>query len=214
MAKARLFDIRHFPMDLGRLVCSCLPLVFRLKRVTADGKPYKQHLRGGAIVAANHTSMADPFLVGITFWYRRMYCLAAEVVMKNPVIATLSKGMGCIKVDRNIADIEAIKKSVSVLKEGHVLAMFPQGQITVSDEVDTVKSGAVLIALQAGVPIIPMFITKRKHWYNHRTVVIGEKIVPSEICGKKMPSTADIEMVTDLLAQRLQQCKDYSLEGK
>lgn len=201
-----LFDIKHLPMDAGRIVCSVLVPIFRIRRLTPSGEKYTKKLKGGAILAANHSSFADPFIVGVTFWYRRLYMLVAEVVMGGKLRSALLRGMGAIRVDRNIADIEAIKKSVSVLKAGYPLTVFPQGGIIEDDGAVSVKSGAVLIALQAGVPIVPMYIAKKAHWYSRTTVVIGDEIDPKAMLTKKMPSTADIERISAALADGINQC--------
>lgn len=204
--KAKLFNIKLFPMDLARVVCALLPLLFRLKKVTPTGEKYREVLRGGAVIAANHTSFADPLVVGVTFWYRRMFFLVADVVMKGRVVSALLRGAGAIKIKREIADVEAIKKSVDVLKQGQLLTVFPQGRIVKDDDVENIKSGAVLMALQAGVPIIPMHIFKREHWYSRRKVVIGNAIDPKEICKKKMPTTNDIKEITDILMEEMSRC--------
>lgn len=206
--KSKLFDIKLFPMDLGRIVCTCLPLVFRLKKTTPEGQRYKEKLKGGAIIAANHTGFSDPLVVAVTFWYRRVFFLIAEVVMKGKIRSLLLKGMGGIKVERAITDIEAIKKSVNTLKQGRVLAVFPQGGIMRDSEVETIKSGAVLMALQAGVPIVPMHIFKRERWYKRKRIVIGETIYPSKLISGKIPSTADIKRITDILMDEMHKCSN------
>lgn len=204
--KARLFDLGRVPMDFARLVCTPLPLILRLRRVTPEGKAYQQKLQGGAVVVANHTSFLDPFLVGVTFWYRRVFFLIAEIVMKGWLRSWLLRGIGGIKVERGIADIEAIKKSVAILKEGRVLTVFPQGGIVQEDEVESIKSGAILMAIQAGVPILPIHICPRAHWYCRRTVVIGQSIDPKALCTKKIPSTADIAAITQRVMQEMNRC--------
>ena len=206
--KPKLFDIHRLSMDIGRIVCAPLPLILRLKRITPEGEKYREKLCSGAIVAANHTSFCDPFVVGVTFWYRRVFFMAAEVVMKNKLVAFLLKGIGCIKIDRNKADLEAIKKCVSVLKEGRVLSVFPQGGISDEGSMSDIKSGAVLMALQANVPIVPMYIHQRRRWYLRRTVVIGKTISPSEMCAKKMPSLKDISTITDAVLYEMNRCKE------
>lgn len=206
--KPKLFDIHRLSMDIGRIVCAPLPLILRLKRITPEGEKYREKLCSGAIVAANHTSFCDPFVVGVTFWYRRVFFMAAEVVMKNKLVAFLLKGIGCIKIDRNKADLEAIKKCVSVLKEGRVLSVFPQGGISDEGSMSDIKSGAVLMALQANVPIVPMYIHQRHRWYLRRTVVIGKTIYPSEMCAKKMPSLKDISTITDAVLYEMNRCKE------
>lgn len=204
--KTGLFRWKRLLMDIARLVCAPLLLVYRMKRLTPEGEKYRGRIRGGAIVAANHTSMADPFLVGVAVWYRRLFFLVAEVVMQGKLRSWLLKGVGAIRIDRNTADVEAIRNSVNVLKEGHLLAVFPQGGITAGEEVQTLKSGAVLIALQAGVPIVPMHIYPRKHWYSQRVVVIGNEVDPRKIIQKKFPSTADIEKVSQVLMEEMNRC--------
>ena len=206
MKKTRLLSWKRLPMDIARLVCAPLLLLYRMKRLTPGGETYRGHIRGGAVLAANHTSFADPFLVGVAVWYRRLFFLAAETVMQGKLRTWLLKGVGAIRIDRNTADVEAIRNSVNVLKEGHLLAVFPQGGITAGEEVQSLKSGAVLIALQAGVPIVPMHIYPRKHWYSRRVVVIGNEVDPRKIIQKKFPSTADIEKVSGVLMEEMNRC--------
>lgn len=202
----RKYSVKLFFMDLARLVCTPLLLMYRMKRLTPDGKKYKGRIEGGAILAANHTTFEDPFLVGVAVWYRRMFFLVAEIVMKGKLRSWLLKGVGAIKIDRNGTDIEAIGKSVEVLKNGYLLAIFPQGGISHGEEVMGLKSGAVLIALQACVPIIPMYICPKTHWYKRRTVVIGNAVNPKELIQKKFPSTADIDKVSQVLMDEMNRC--------
>lgn len=199
--------LRWLAMDMARLVCSPLLLVYRMKRITPSGEKYRGKIRGGAIMAANHTSFSDPFLVGVAVWYRRLFFLAAEIVMTGELRSALLRGVGAIRIDRNAADIDAIRKCVGVLKEGKLLCVFPQGGIQGNDGVESVKSGAVLIALQAGVPIIPMYICPKKRWYSRRVVVIGEAIDPKTLIQKKFPTTADIDRIAKLLLEEMARCK-------
>ena len=211
MQKPRLFNIKRLPMDIARIVCIPLFLVFRIKKITPDGKPYKQKIKGGAIIAANHSSFADPFIVGVTFWYRRLFFLMAEVVMGGRLRSTLLKGVGGIKIDRGTADIEAIKKSVGVLKDGHLLSVFPQGGIIRDGEGEALKSGSVLMAMQADVPIIPIYICKRKSAFERVKVIVGSEIRPKEICPKRFPSTQDMANVTEVLAKEMQMLSQINL---
>lgn len=206
--KGRLFSFRFLPIDLSRIVASPCQLAFRIKKYHVSGQPYRHTLKGGAILAANHLSFSDPFLISSTFWYRRVFYLAAEVVMQGKLRSFLLRGTGCIKIDRNISDLEAIKKSVALLKDGRCLAIFPQGTVVRGEEEVSVKSGAVLIALQAGVPIVPMYSLKRKHWYNRKRMVIADPIYPSDYVKKKIPSMKDIAAVSQALQESLRRCQE------
>ena len=95
------------------------------------------------------------------------------------------------------------------MKEGHLLTVFPQGGITEGDDVQALKSGSVLIALQAGVPIVPMHIYPKKHWYSRRVVVIGNTVDPKAYIQKKFPSTADIDRVSQILLEEMNRCKSH-----
>ncbi|MBO5892533.1 MAG: 1-acyl-sn-glycerol-3-phosphate acyltransferase [Oscillospiraceae bacterium] len=200
------FTWQRVAMDIARVVCTPLLLVYRMKRLTPEGKKYTHHIQGGAILAANHSSFADPFLLGVAVWYRRLYFLAAEIVMQGKLRCLLLKGVGAIKIDRNAADIEAMHKSVDILKHGYLLSIFPQGGISESEQIETLKSGVVLIALQAGVPIIPMHVVPAEHWYSRRTVVIGDPLDPKAYIQKKFPTTTDIEQVTHKLMEEMNRC--------
>ncbi len=204
--KRRCLSGQRIAMAAARIVCIPLLLLYRMKRITPTGQPYKTKIRGGAILAANHTAFSDPFAVGVAFWYRRVYFLAAEIVMKGKLRSWLLKGVGAIRIDRYGADIEAIHRCVNVLKGGDTIAIFPQGNIDRGEQVQSLKSGAALIALQAGAPIVPMYIVPRKHWYNRRVVVIGETLDPQKYVQKKFPTTADIEMITDKLMEEMNRC--------
>lgn len=207
--KHPLFDWNYLPMDAARLICAPLLLWYRMKKLTPTGQKYTDHIQGGAVLAVNHTSFSDPFLVGVTVWYRRLYFLAAEAVMQGKLRTWLLKGVGAIRIDRNCADIEAIRNCVNVLKKGHLIAIFPQGGITHDDQITAIKSGAVLIALQAGVPIIPMHIFPKKHFFSRRVTVIGNPIDPKQYIQSKFPSTKDIESVSQILMEEMNSCMIY-----
>ena len=204
--KLKFYDFRHFPMDLGRMGLAVVPLIYPARIKTPTGEKYRGRVRGGALIAANHNSFLDPLVLFLTFWYRRVYFLAGELVMTGSLKSKLMAGMGAIKIDRNIADMEAVRRCVSLLKEGHVIGIFPQGQIAKTEEVADVKHGAVLMALQAGVPIVPMYIAPQEKWYHRRNVVIGDPIDPRALCTRKIPSTADIQNISQVLITEMNRC--------
>ena len=74
------------------------------------------------------------------------------------------------------------------------------------------KSGTVLMALKAKVPILPLYIEPKRHWYSYRKVVVGNEFNPSLICNKKMPSTQDVEALTDKLKEEMKLCKNFLAE--
>ena len=195
--------LNYLPMDFARATCLPLLLLYRMRRIASDGSPYKRKIKGGALVVANHTSFWDPAYAGVAIWYRRMFFLAAEAVMEGKVRGFLLRHTGATRIDRNATDIEAIRKSVDTLKAGHILTIFPQGQIQRDTPLETLKPGAVLIALQAGVPILPLHIVPKKAWYQRQCVVFGEEINPKEYIAGKFPTAKDLDTITGLLAEKM-----------
>lgn len=203
--KRRWFQ--YLPMDMARLVSAPTLLGYRHRRIHVSGRPYTERLKEGMVVVANHIDFGDPFVLGSCFWWRRMYFLTAKEVMGDPLRATLLKGVGCIRIDREGNDIDAIRRCVSVLKEGKTLAVFPQGGLHKEGAVEQIKAGAILIALQAGVPIIPVYSAKRKHWWERRRVVVGDPFYCKDHCTKKFPSLEDIEHLSGLLLEKMEECE-------
>lgn len=200
---------RYLPMDIGRICCFFFPLIYRTKTYGLSGERDRKKIEGGALLAANHTSFSDPVIMGSSFWYRRMFYLVAEVVMKGKLRGFLLGKAGAIKIDRNISDIEAVRKCVKVLKDGKTLTLFPQGGIKRDEEdVESVKTGAVLIAMQADVPIIPVFFRKRKHWYSRQVLVKGNPLKCSDCCSKKFPSVEELNGIAEELRRRMNECEE------
>ena len=192
--------------EASRLLYVILLVPYRPKLITPEGKRFKGSLKGGAILAANHTTFSDPFVVGSCFWFRKMNFFAADVVMATKTRENLLKAAGAIKVNRSITDIEAVRSAVQVLKKGRLLLIFPEGAVQAVGQVHDIKSGAALMAIQAGVPIVPLYICHTQRWYQRRRVIVGDPIDPKDFCTRKFPSTADIANMTDALYREMQRC--------
>lgn len=209
MAKNKIFSLfnpKFLPMDYGRAHYFLFRL-FKVRSVGLDGKKYKRGFKGGALIAANHTGFSDAVMLGSSFWYRRVFFLASEEVMSKGLLSLLLRLMGCIKIDRGISDIDAVRKSVSVIKDGHTLAIFPQGRIEKEDGVSDIKSGAVLIALQSGAPIIPVYSRPPLKKSKKRVYVIGNPFYANEYCKKKFPSVSDINNISEQLLEKINECR-------
>ncbi len=197
----------YLPMDVARGVFWLLRLYFHFRAVDVSGNRYKGKPEGCAVIVANHTGFIDPLVLDSLFCRRRMFILTAKEVMATPIREFLLTKAGCIKIDRSISDMAAIRNCVGILKEGNLLGMFPEGRINREGEPDRIKSGAVLIALQAGAPIIPLYSKKPARWWHRRKVVVGEPFSPADVCQKRFPSVADLDQISHRLSQKIEECK-------
>lgn len=132
--------------------------------------------QGPFVLAANHISNWDP-----VFLYKKLkntdICfMAKKELFKNKFLAMILEKFGAFPVDRDGNDIKAVKTGLSVLKNGKVLGIFPQG--TRCDEIipQEVKPGYILFADRCNVPVVPVAIKKNKKIRWHFTYVIDKPV--------------------------------------
>ena len=112
---------------------------------------------------------------------------------------------GVIRVDRSLADLNAVKDCAAVLKEGHLLGMFPSGGIGK----DSPHGGVMLIAAMARVPVVPAFIIKRKHFWQRHKVVFGKPILVSDYTERALPGRKELELLLRVYSERLKEGAEY-----
>lgn len=159
---------------------------------------------GAAVLCANHTGLADPVWVVLAARQKHMFwIMAKKQVMDKPVIGRLLSWFGAFGVDRDGADVAAIKKSLTVLREGERLLIFPEGTRVKKGMQVAPKPGAVMLANRAGVPLVPIYITPNRKPFQPIRVIIGEPWQPV-FAGKKA-AAAELETATAELMQKIEQ---------
>ena len=158
-------------------------------RITLEGA---EHIpsSGGAVVAANHVSYFDFMLVGYAALPDRLVrFMAKKSVFDNKVSGPLMRSMHHIPVDRR-AGASAYAAAVRALRDGELVGVFPEATISEAFTPIPMKSGAARMAIDAGVPIVPV-VTWGAHrlWTKNRkprlqrhvpvTIRAGEPIVPA-----------------------------------
>jgi len=164
-----------------------------------------EHLpESGALLCANHTKASDPFFIVFAFGLKRqMSAMAKAEIMKVPVVGWLLKKAGIIGVERGKADVGAIKSAMKMLKAGGHLIMFPEGtRVAEGQEEDhEAKTGAAMLATRTGVPIVPVYIPRKKKWFRPTTIVIGEAYHPAFEGKRATPD--DYRAIADDLMERI-----------
>jgi len=198
--------------DLGRFIAFIMNCWYRTKVYNKGKKKANLKIKGGAVVFANHTSFADPLLCINAYWRRRIYIVAAEILFDNhPVRSKLLTALGCIRVDRNINDIEAYQKILDILKAGNIVVIYGPGHIDVGEN-EEYKTGAALLAYKAGVPIYPVYIYKRKKASERFKVICGKRY-DVNLDGKK-PNEENLRIITNELKDEILKLRDDFNNGK
>ncbi len=114
---------------------------------------------GAVVLAGNHTKWVDPEVICAVVKKRQVHFLAKDSLFKG-IASIITWGMGAIPVNRKIHDHGALDNAIEGLKRGLTIGIFPEGTINRTDGVIMpFKIGAVKMAKEANVPIVPFTIT-------------------------------------------------------
>jgi 1-acyl-sn-glycerol-3-phosphate acyltransferase len=133
-------------------------LVFRLRASGKENIPRE----GGFVLSANHLSNLDPWALGLPLFPRRQLRFMAKAELFQSPLAPIVKAAGAFRVRRGKGDAEAIATAMRLAHEGEVVVIFPEGtrrqKGLVKRHEARPHTGAVRIALRAGVPLVPAAI--------------------------------------------------------
>ena len=130
-------------------------LVWTIKLIGVENIP--SHT--GMIIAANHQSYGDPFWLSIPINTPTRY-LAWSEAFQWPVVGKAIGALGAWPLQVEGSDPTAIRRSLNWLRNGGAVVIFPEGGRGLPDgSMIRMKGGAVRMALEAGVPILPVTIS-------------------------------------------------------
>lgn len=112
---------------------------------------------GGALVCANHQSLFDPPLVGLTC-PRRLHYLARQTLFQVPILGPVIRFFDAIPIDRDGTGLAGLKETLRRVQAGEMVLLFPEGTRTRDGEVGPLKPGLVLLVRRSGVPLVPVGI--------------------------------------------------------
>lgn len=164
---------------------------------------------GGLVVAANHRSYLDPPVLGA--WFPRMiHFMAKKELFAMPVVGPVITSWQAFPVDRERADLGAIRHALRILRDGGVVGIFPEGRRNLDGEAKA-RGGAVLLAATAKVPIVPVAlvgtsVALRRFRRSGMEVRIGEPIVLQGSAGK--PTKDEVDRWTSELSHTIDRLAD------
>lgn len=178
-----------------------LLLFYKIKSVGKDNiKP------GAAVLCANHSSNFDPILISFAAGIENhIHYMAKAELFRIPVVGAVLRSIGSYPVNRGQNDVNAIKRSLSYLKAGEKIAIFPEGTRVKTVEGADAKRGAVRIADQMSVPIVPVYVPRNKKLFHKYTICIGEPYLVNP--DKKKFSQIDYSAAADELMVKINALK-------
>jgi len=198
---------RFLKATIGPIIKFCM----RVKTLGAEN----EQKEGALIVCANHTAMLDVLSLAVSF-KRQLRFLAKSELFKIPLLSGLISALGAFGVDRGKGDIGALKKTLSILEEENIVAMFPQGtRYRGIDPAKTeVKSGVGMMVYRSKADVQPVFVRVKDYKYRFlrkKEVIIGKPIKYEEF-GFTNGGTEEYERAARLVFDRILELRHEGLD--
>ena len=187
--------------------------VYRLEAHGVDQIP----ATGGCLLVPNHSSYADPFLLA-RCQSRHLRFMAKASMFTYPVMRSVMKFGGGFPVHRGKGDTFAMELARRLLDAGRAVVVYPEGtRFREALELGPARSGAARLALEAGVPVIPVAtwgvkcrkLYDRPRWRRPRTIIIyGEAM---DFSGLEA-SPENVALVRDQIWSRVHELHEQARE--
>jgi 1-acyl-sn-glycerol-3-phosphate acyltransferase len=129
-------------------------IYFRFQRI---GREYVPR-RGPVIIASNHRSFLDPFVIACMARRPMYYVAKKELFLYNRVLGWLLASLGAFPVDRGAGDSDFIDTAKAILARGDIVLIFPEGTRTRPGSLGTPRRGVGRLALESGAPVVPVAV--------------------------------------------------------
>jgi 1-acyl-sn-glycerol-3-phosphate acyltransferase len=189
----------------------------------------KMPLTGPVIFTPNHFTNIDPVVMGVATWHlgRLPRFMAKASILRIPVLGWLLRKSGQIPVERSgsTRSSVALLAAKDLVSKGRAVIVYPEGSLTRDPDMWPMrgKSGAVRLALELGIPIVPMAhwgtqqvmarYSKKINFFPRHTVdvKVGDPVDLSEFTGKTLDSqtlNAATNKVMDAITALLEDLRD------
>ena len=185
----------HFVRGLARVA---IRLLFSIRCEGLENVP--EDGTKGYILCSNHIHALDPVVIGVRV-KPRVYFMAKEELFHPGLQGKFLRALGAFPVSREKGDVSAMNYAVQLVKEGHVLGIFPEGTRSKTGKMGRFKSGAIFVAAQTGGDLLPCVIKEGKKglWRRKLTVRYG-KMIPNQELGLESGDRAGLRTATQLLS--------------
>jgi 1-acyl-sn-glycerol-3-phosphate acyltransferase len=113
--------------------------------------------QGPALLIANHESFLDPIAVGLTTT-RQLCYLARKTLFRSPLFGRFLLSVGCVPVDQEGVAKDGLKTVLALLGQGRAVLLFPEGERTLTGQMNPLKPGIQLLIKRTQAPIVPVGI--------------------------------------------------------
>lgn len=189
---------------VGRFIVKVVyKLLFRLEGEGLHHVPKE----GGVLLCSNHISNFDPPTVGALL-NRKVHFMAKAELFNIPLVGKLIRALGAYPVKRGGVSKESIKTSLNLLRNGHVLGIFPEGTRHAAADA-AAKKGAASFALRSNAAVVPVAIIGNYKLFRKVKVVYGPPVDLDEF--RKDPSGDAVDLATERIMAAIKALKQQAL---
>lgn len=119
----------------------------------------REHLpeQEGCVIASNHVSNLDPFILGVAS-RRRLSYVTKDTLFRNKGLSFLLYRVDAFPIKRGEPDFRAMRETLRRLKQGRVVVLFPEGTRKKGDAAQKVQEGIGFIAAKSTAAVVPAYI--------------------------------------------------------
>ena len=172
-------------VNLLSVVCR---LLFFVRVEGAENMP-----KGACVIMGNHRAWLDPALLAMCARDREIRFMGKKELWGNRVFHWIAMQVRGVPVDRGNADMASIRMSMTVLKAGHTLGIFPEGTRSKGDGMMPLQGGAALLALRSKCDVVPVYIDGDYTLFRRVTVRVGKPVAMDDLlAGRINKDTCDV----------------------
>jgi len=138
------------------------------------------------ILISNHKHWFDPLLIAVKVRPFETRFLGKKELGKEKIAHYVLQKLHMILVDRHNSDMAAMRACVNVIRQGHVLAVFPEGTRCKNTTMEHIESGAAFIALRCKVPLVPVLIERPCKLFCRNEVWFGKPLEVQDLYAEEM----------------------------
>lgn len=180
-------------------------LFFKRKTYYEDKKAQGRMVKGGAMVISNHYNVLDYVANVFLFPFRKLHVVYAETSNKWAILGM--NFFGGIPVNRDSYHMPFLRTCVRLLKKGRLIQIYPEAHISRDGTMLPFKPSYIYMALQAGVPILPVIIDGNYGPLKRAHVIVGKMINPADYCAGPRPTREEIMAINDMIQAKCHELK-------
>ena len=194
-----------------------LKVLFQLETQGLENIPAE----GNAILASNHFSFLDHFLLPVVV-DRDITFIAKSELFENPIWGFLLTRWGQISLNRGTGDNSAVNQAIEVLESGNLFGIYPEGTRTRDGKLHGGHTGVARISLISGAPVIPVGMIGTyeilprgavKPNFGKAEIRIGKPMDFSQYTGNENDRKI-IRMITDEIMDEIGKLIGQSVDGE